>query len=96
MSDEFTEITDYRPCLVERMYQVQFKCPGCNAWIMTENLEVWRDEDFKMVAEAKYMICKSQAVPLCGREIGTVRFPGWRHSAPVKWRDESKAEESAG
>lgn len=92
---EVTEITDFRAALVHKVYQAQLKCPGCDAWIITDNLEVWRggkDDNYRMFAEATNVICKSQVVPLCGHELGTVRFVGWQHSAPVKWREHPKAE----
>lgn len=91
------EATDYREVMVAGRYQAQFKCPGCGGWILTENLEVHREQHgkgenatFTKVAVAADVICtaKSAGQPPCGEEIGTVTFPNWKYSTPVKWAEQ--------
>jgi hypothetical protein len=74
----------YRAAMVEKMYQAQVMCPGCNNWVLTTNLEVFKDEDGKRAAEATDVTCTNSG---CGALIGTVLFKDWPYSAPVKWRE---------
>ena len=89
--DGVMECTLFRASLVNGRYQAQIKCPACDSWVLTDNLECHRDgkgENPVLVAEAVNVICKKQSVPPCGYELGHIRIIGWQHSAPVDWRKE--------
>jgi len=89
--DGVLECTNFRASLVNARYQAQVKCPACDSWVLTNNLECHREVEGKnrvLVAEAVDVICKKQTVPPCGYELGHIRIIGWQHSAPVDWRKE--------
>ena len=82
------EILDYREVMEARRWQAQFKCPSCGNWILTSNLEVYKDDDGNKVAEAVDTMCKTKTsgqMP-CGEQLGTVTFPNWKYSTPVVWK----------
>ncbi len=101
------ELNNYREVMVSGRYQVQFICPGCSGWILTDNLEVHREQSgegedatFEKVAVAADVICTSKTAgkPPCGEEIGDVIFRHWKYSTPVKWatpRDQSGNEKNS-
>ena len=82
------QITDYRAALIDKVYQAQIKCPKCGGWILTSNLEVFKDDAGKLCAEATDVICAHTDATKgpCGHELGTAEIVGWPYSAPVKWR----------
>lgn len=77
------EKSQYRAAMVEKRYQAQIMCPACNNWVLTQNLEVFKDKDGNRVADAVDVICAQSG---CGNLIGTVVLKDWPYSAPVKWR----------
>ncbi len=93
------DITDFRPVLSGGFYQAQIKCPECGGWVMTSNLEVHKtrepgdDSPDVLHAEAADVVCNAKpagGVP-CGEDIGNISLIGWKHRAPVKWREEVSA-----
>lgn len=93
--ESVTDIHNFRPTLVNNKYQAQLKCPGCDAWVITKNLRAFKEitgqgEDAvsTLYAEAFDVICENKSVP-CGCEIGDIRLVGWRHSAPIDWRQDA-------
>jgi len=89
MSEKVSEYTKFRASLVEGRYQAQVQCPVCESWVLTTNLELHKDDEGNLVAEAVDVICMKQTVPACGFELGDIRLVGWQHSAPVNWRKDT-------
>lgn len=86
------DIKDFRPVLSHGFYQAQVKCPECDGWIMTKNLEVHKTMDGEndlLHAECKDVICTARPAggETCGHELGDISLVGWHHRAPVKWGD---------
>lgn len=91
------QATVYREVMVGGRYQAQFKCPGCGGWVLTDNLEVHREQSgtgknlsFEKVAVAADVFCTSKTAgkPPCGEDIGDVIFRNWKYSTPVKWAEQ--------
>ena len=77
------EVQQYRAAMVSQMYQAQVKCASCNNWVLTKNLEAFKNEAGELVAEATDVTCTHSG---CGELVGTVQLKGWRYSAPIAWR----------
>ena len=86
------ELSLYRAAMVEKRYQAQMKCRACGSWVLTKNLEVYKDKDGVRVADAENVICEQTG---CGENMGHVVFKDWPYSAPVKWRKTIKREADA-
>jgi hypothetical protein len=77
------EVQNYRAAMVRQMYQAQVKCVKCNSWVLTKNLEAFKDEAGELVAEATDVTCTNSG---CGEVLGTVQLKGWQYTAPITWR----------
>lgn len=79
----------YRAAMVEKRYQAQIRCPACSGWILTTDLEAYKNEQGVRYADATDVQCQQTG---CGETIENVTFKDWPYSAPVTFRRTLKRE----